>query len=117
MAFGETLQRLNLVVGDGNDLEAVLVDVINFVIPSDRWANAGWSPGQGAGEQHNQTAVLLQRYEALHLIGLIGHFELVGNGLPNLRTLGTLRMGCRRAQYESPGKCHGCRSAGDRSGT
>jgi hypothetical protein len=86
VAFDETLQRLNLVVGDGNNLEAVLVDVINFAIPSDRLANAGWSPLEGAGEQHNQTAVLLQRYEALHLIGLIGRFELVGNGLPNLRT-------------------------------
>ncbi|MEK9707538.1 MAG: hypothetical protein VW618_06945, partial [Alphaproteobacteria bacterium] len=63
------------------------MDEINPVVPGDRLADAGGSPRQRAGEQHDQPAVLLQRDKALHLVCLIGGPALVRDGLADTRTL------------------------------
>jgi len=68
------------------------VHIFDPVVPGDRLVNAVGSPGKRAGENQDQSAVLLEGDEALDLICLVGDVELVWDRGPNLDTLPNLVM-------------------------
>jgi len=61
--------------------------IFDPVIPDDRLVNAIGSPGQRAGKDQDQATLFLERDEALNLIGLVRHVQLVRNCRANLYAL------------------------------